>query len=91
MKKIFIIIFIAFFLFSCASPKKPVLTLKDKHNLDRWMELADLLYRIGDYRLSYEYYQRVVERYPGTDTSKVAKRKVRILQKVLRKSGEKDF
>ena len=91
MKKILVFIFLLFFLAGCATPKKAELTIKDKNFLNRWMETADVSYRIGDYRLSCEYYQRVLDRYPDSESAQVAKRKIELLQKALRRSGTTDF
>jgi len=91
MKKFLVFVFLLFLLAGCATPKKAELTIKDKNLLHCWMEAADLSYRISDYRLSCEYYQRVLDRYPDSESARVAKGKIKVLRKALKRSGELDF
>ncbi|MEA3328341.1 MAG: hypothetical protein U9Q08_01155 [Candidatus Omnitrophota bacterium] len=93
MRKALAFILVLIFLTGCATPvqKKVSLTIKDKNLLNQWMKIADLSYRISDFRLSCEYYQRIIKRYPDSESAQAARNKIRILQKILKTSGETDF
>ncbi|HDM37836.1 MAG TPA: hypothetical protein ENG55_02105 [Candidatus Omnitrophica bacterium] len=93
MRRFLVLIFFIIFLSGCATStsKKANLTTKDKNLLSSWMKAADLSYRVGDYRLSLEYYQRIIERYPDSESAQVARKEIKKIQKILRRAGETDF
>jgi len=93
MKRFLVLIFFIIFLSGCVTPEEvdSLLTIKDKNLLNQWMKAADLSYRVGDYRLSLEYYQRVIERYPNSESAQVARKEIKKIQKILRRAGETDF
>lgn len=58
---------------------------KQKAQAEDWMHSADLLYKVGDYDFSIEYYKKIVTYYPGTKYSKKAQERIDEINKSQKK------
>ena len=84
MRNKLILIFLVVFLSSCATiPEKNDLSRKDRNLLARWMQMADIASRAEDYRLSCEYYEKIIKEFPDTESAEKAKKETIKLQKIL--------
>jgi outer membrane protein assembly factor BamD (BamD/ComL family) len=55
---------------------------KQKAQAEEWSHSADLLYKVGDYDFSLEYYKKIVTYYPGTKYSKKAQERIDEINKL---------
>jgi len=78
---------IAIFILILTTPGCTLLTGKrilredrDIEQVTRWVEIARVSYKVGDYNEAIAYYRRVIKHYPNTKYAKEAKLKIKLIQ-----------
>lgn len=64
----------------CAAKNYQQLSSADRHNAEDWLKMANLLYRLRDYGVAADYYEKIVTNYPDTIYFDIAEKRLKKAQ-----------